>query len=387
MRPLEGILALDFSQYLSGPSCALRLADLGARVIKVENPKTGDNSRHLCVKSMMYDGDSVNFQAINREKESFAANLKDPGDMEMVKRLIAKADVLVENFRPGVMKKLGLDYEQVKELNPRLVYATITGYGSEGPWVKKPGQDLLVQSMSGLAYMNGNGDQPPTPFAVSIADSFTGAHAAEGIMACLVRRNKTGLGGHVEVSLLESVLYLQLEGLTTYLNDGHRLPIRSKISNAHPDVPAPYGIYPTKDSYIAVSMGSVLNLGKILSCDALAVYTDPDDWFNRRDEIKQILADHLKAKTTAEWLKQLEAANYWSSEVLDWKQLIDSKAFQELDFTQDIRRPGCSALYTTRCPIRFNGRTMKTKKHAPRLGEDTEKVIEDFALREGGVRE
>lgn len=166
MRPLEGILVLDFSQYLSGPSCALRLADLGARVIEVENPKMGDNSRRLCVKSMVYDGDSVNFQAINRDKESFAANLKDPRDMKMVKRLIKEADVLVENFRPGVMKKLGLDYECVKAFNPRLVYATITGYGSEGPWVKKPGQDLLVQSMSGLAYMNGNGDQPlrPLPF-------------------------------------------------------------------------------------------------------------------------------------------------------------------------------------------------------------------------------
>lgn len=186
--------------------------------------------------------------------------------------------------------------------------------------------------------------------------------------------------------MLESVLYLQLEGLTTYLNNGRRLPVRSRISNAHPDVPAPYGIYPTKDSYIAISMGSVLDLGKILSCNALAVYTEPDDWFNRRDEIKQILTDYLKTKTTGEWPELLVAANYWSSEVLDWKQLTDSRAFQELDFTQDIRRPGQPALYTTRCLIRFNGQVMKSRKHAPRLGEDTEKVIADFSLREGGVK-
>lgn len=387
MRPLNGIVVLDFSQYLSGPSSALRLADLGARVIKIENPKTGDNSRRLYVKSMVYDGDGVNFQAINREKESFAANLKDPDDLKMVKRLIAQADVLIENFRPGVMKKLGLDYESVKAINPRLVYATITGYGSEGPWVKKPGQDLLVQSLSGLVYMNGNGDQPPTPFAISIADSFTGTHAAEGIMACLIRRNKTGLGGHVEVSLLESVLYLQLEGLTTYLNDGHKLPVRSRISNAHPDVPAPYGIYPTKDSFIAISMGSVLDLGRILSCEALLSYTDEEKWFAQRDEIKQILTDHLKTKTTAEWLEILRAAKYWSSEVLNWKQLKESEAFRVLDFVQDIRRPGLPALYTTRCPIRFNGQILKTRKHAPRLGEDTQKVIADFMLRESGAEE
>ena len=150
-RPLQDIVVLDFSQYLAGPSAALRLADLGARVIKVENPKTGDNSRHLSLKNMVYDGDSVNFQAINRDKESFAANLKDPEDLKLVKALVKKADVLIENFRPGIMAKFGLDYESTRVLNPRLIYATVTGYGTEGPWKSKPGQDLLLQSMSGLA--------------------------------------------------------------------------------------------------------------------------------------------------------------------------------------------------------------------------------------------
>lgn len=238
-RPLEGIIALDFSQYLAGPSAALRLADLGARVIKVENPKTGDSSRHLSLKNMVYDGDSVNFQAINRDKESFAANLKDPEDLKLVKALVKKADVLIENFRPGIMAKFGLDYESASVLNPRLVYATVTGYGTEGPWKSKPGQDLLLQSMSGLAYTNGNGDQPPTPLGISMADTFAGNHMVDGILACLVRRSRTGKGGRVEVSLLESILYLQLEGLTTYLNNGHKPPVRSRVCNAHPNVPRP----------------------------------------------------------------------------------------------------------------------------------------------------
>lgn len=371
---------MDFSQYLAGPSAALRLADLGARVIKVENPKTGDNSRHLSLKNMFSDGDSVNFQAINREKESFAADLKNPHDLQMVKRLVAQADVLVENFRPGVMKKFGLDWEGTSALNTRLVYATVTGYGTEGPWRSKPGQDLLVQSLSGLAYMNGNGDQPPTPFGISIVDTFTGTHLTEGVLACLVRRAKTGRGGRVEVSLLESALYLQLEGLTTYFNGNHQLPIRSKVNNAHPYVGAPYGIYETKDGYIAISMGSVLEVGKILSCEALQAYPDPDSWFPQRDEIKQILCEHLRTRTTGEWLALLDQAHYWSSEVLDWKQMSESDGFQALHFVQDIHRCGNTPLYTTRCPIHYNGELLRTQKGAPRLGEDGEKIIADFQL-------
>ena len=345
-RPLEGIIALDFSQYLAGPSAALRLADLGARVIKVENPKTGDSSRHLSLKNMVYDGDSVNFQAINRDKESFAANLKDPEDLKLVKALVKKADVLIENFRPGIMAKFGLDYESASVLNPRLVYATVTGYGTEGPWKSKPGQDLLLQSMSGLAYTNGNGDQPPTPLGISMADTFAGNHMVDGILACLVRRSRTGKGGRVEVS-------------------------------------APYGIYETSDGYIAVSMGSVSRLGHILGCPELAAYTDESQWFQKRDEIQTVLARHLKGRPTFVWLTLLDEAGYWASAVLNWRQLTGSAAYQALDFSQDIRRPDLPQLLTTRCPIRCDGQLLRTRKWAPRLGEDTARITEDLALKEG----
>lgn len=381
-RPLQDIVVLDFSQYLAGPSAALRLADLGARVIKVENPKTGDNSRHLSLKNMVYDGDSVNFQAINRDKESFAANLKDPEDLKLVKALVKKADVLIENFRPGIMAKFGLDYESTRVLNPRLIYATVTGYGTEGPWKSKPGQDLLLQSMSGLAYTNGNGDQPPTPLGISMADIFAGTHMVDGILACLVRRSRTGESGRVEVSLLESILYLQLEGLTTYLNNDHQPPVRSRVCNAHPNVPAPYGIYETSDGYIAVSMGSVTRLGRILGCPELAAYTDDTQWFRKRDEIQTVLARHLKGRPTSVWLTLLDDAGYWASAVLNWRQLTDSAAYQALDFSQDISRPGLPQLLTTRCPIRCDGHLLKSRKCAPRLGEDTAQVISDLSLKE-----
>ena len=255
MKLLDGILVLDFSQYLAGPSCAMRLADMGARVIKVERPGSGDSGRKMTLENLVVGKDSMNFLAINRGKESFCANMKDPEDLKILKALIKKADVMIENFRPGVMKKNGLDYASVSQWNPGIVYATVTGYGQEGPWKTKPGQDLLIQSMSGLAWLNGNGGDPPAPFGLSVVDSYAGTHMAEGILAALIRRTKTKRGGLVEVTLMESALDMQFEGISTYLSNGHHLPVRATCNNAHPLLGAPYGIYETKDGYIALAWG------------------------------------------------------------------------------------------------------------------------------------
>jgi crotonobetainyl-CoA:carnitine CoA-transferase CaiB-like acyl-CoA transferase len=378
MKPLEGLLVVDFSQFLSGPSASLRLADLGARVIKIERPQGGDLCRQLKLNNLELDGDSMLFHTINRNKESYAANLKDSSDLEKVMRLIAKADVLIENFRPGVMDKLGLGYEEVKKLNPGLVYGSISGYGKEGPWQHKPGQDLLVQSLSGLPWLNGDNDQPPVPFALAVADMYTGAHLVQGILACLIRRGKTHEGGLVEVSLMESTLDFQFEVLSTYLNDGGHQPVRSSIANAHAYLGAPYGIYETQDGYIALAMGSVLRLGELLECVEIQAFTNPKDWFERRDEIKQILVDHLKQNTTKAWLSRLEPADYWCSEVLNWDQLIEHEGFMSLNMLQSIQRPSGGAMTTTRCPIRINGQLLTHSKWAPRVGEDNAYIEKEF---------
>lgn len=380
MRPLEGLVVLEFCQFLSGPSAGLRLADMGARVIKIERPYVGDLCRQLYLNNLEINGASVLFQTINRNKESFAADLKNPKDMETVKQLIAKADVLIENFRPGIMERLGLDYDSVRRINPRIVYASVTGYGKEGPWKDKPGQDLLVQSLSGLAWLNGNSDQPPVPFALAVADMLTGAHLVQGILACLVRSGRTGQGGLVEVSLLESILDFQFEVLTTYLNDGGQKPVRSAINNAHAYLGAPYGIYETKDGYLALAMGSLVRLGELLECQEVAAFTDPKEWFTRRDEIKALLAAHLKTRTTAQWLTVLEPADYWCADVYDWEKLLNHEGFQVLDMIQEVGRPGEAALRTTRCPIRINGERLKSSKWAPRIGEDNDKIVSDFGL-------
>ncbi|MFN7280826.1 MAG: CaiB/BaiF CoA transferase family protein, partial [bacterium] len=204
--PLKGLLVLEFSQYLSGPSAGLRLADMGARVIKVERPGSGEAGRRLAIKNLWHGDDSLLFHTINRNKESITADMKDPEDMALLHRLIGRSDVLIHNFRPDVMGRHGLDYPSVARLNPGIVYAEISGYGRKGPWKDKPGQDLLLQSMSGLTFTTGERTGPPVPFGISIGDILSGAQLTQGILSLLIRRQRTGRGGQVEVSILESLL-------------------------------------------------------------------------------------------------------------------------------------------------------------------------------------
>lgn len=380
MKPLNGLLVLDFSQFLAGPAAAMRLADLGARVIKVERPQGGDICRQLYITNLGVEGDSTLFHSINRNKEGYAADLKNAEDMAAIRRLIGRADVIIENFRPGVMDKLGLGYESVRALNPRLIYGSITGYGTKGPWVKKPGQDLLAQSMSGLCWLSGNEDDAPTPMGIAVADLTASAHFVQGILACLVRRGITGLGGHVEVSLMESILDLQFEVVTTHLNDGGRPAKRSRESNAHAYLGAPYGIYRTKDGWLALAMGSVPRLGELLDCPPLTAYTDPASWFNQRDEIKSILRRHLETHSTTHWLGILEPADIWCAEVYDWARLRQMEGYRALDMEQEITCPGGTKIQTLRCPIRIDGEIYKSPKGAPAIGQNTAKIAEEFGL-------
>lgn len=382
MKLLDGILVLDFSQYLAGPSCAMRLADMGARVIKVERPGTGDSGRKMTLENLTIGKDSMNFLAINRGKESFCANMKDPEDLKILKALIKKADVMIENFRPGVMKKNGLDYESVSQWNPEIVYATVTGYGKEGPWKSKPGQDLLIQSMSGLAWLNGNGGEPPAPFGLSVVDSYAGVHMAEGILAALVRRAKTRRGGIVEVTLMESALDMQFEGISTYLSNGHHLPVRASYNNGHPLLGAPYGIYETEDGYIALAMGSLEQLGRLLEIERLSEFDLDKDAFAKRDEIKKNIAEKLKTGTTAYWLEILGKEDYWCSDVYTWERMLKSDGFKALDFLQTFDFPNNESMTTTRCPISVNGEKMGSTLRGPLLGEHTEKIIRELKLRE-----
>ncbi len=376
--PLVGVTVLDFSQFLAGPSCALRLADLGARVIKVERREGGDASRGLFLADMAFDQDSALFHAINRGKQSYAADLKQPEDLEAVRRLIARADVLIHNFRPGIMERLGLGWADVSALNPRLIYAGVSGYGPDGPWRDKPGQDLLVQSLSGIAWLSGEGSGPPVPAGLSITDMMAGAQLAQGILALLVRRGTTGQGGRVDVSLIETAIDLQFEHLSVHLNRDEAMPPRSSIANGNVYLAAPYGIYQTQDGWLALAMAPVDKLGTIIGLETLIGFP-PTSWFAERDAIKAQLRDHLRTRTTADWLALLEPAGIWAAPVLDWPRLRAEPAFAALHATQTVRSPDGAELTLTRCPIRIDGSILTSPRAAPRLGADRTAIDRESA--------
>lgn len=390
--PLDGILVLDFSQFLAGPVAAVRLADLGARVIKIERPGVGDIGRTLAFAGRRADGDTLSFHAMNRGKESVAADLKDARDLAWVKELVSQADVLIQNFRPGVMERIGLDYESVRELNPAIVYASATGYGDTGPWKNRPGQDLLAQSISGMPWLSGSHEDGPVPVGLSIADHLTSCHIAQGITALLVRRFRTGEGGHVQTSLLEAMLDLQFELLTAHLNDRTVTVVRKGQHSAHAFLSAPYGTYPTRDGYLALAMNPVDRIGTLLGIAELEAMTDESQWWSDQERISALLAAHFATRTTGEWLELLDAADVWCAPVLTLEQLVDHEGFAAIAMTQQVAREPASpggtpvVLTTTRSPLRIDGAPLANSRPAPRLGEHSEAVRAEFASESAARR-
>lgn len=382
IKPLEGYLVLDFSQFLAGPMAAMRLGDLGARVIKIEKPPAGDIGRGLAFGGIVADGDTLSFHITNRNKHSYAADLKNSDDLDSIKKLVQKADVVIQNFRPGVMERLGLGYDEVKKLNPGVIYASITGYGTEGPWTKRPGQDLLAQSLSGLPWLNGSGDNPPIPVGIALADIITSIHLAHGVTAALLRRERTGQGGRVDTSLLESMLDLQFELISAHMTDNSVLVKRGPKHTAHAFLQAPYGIYPTADGYIALAMGSVPQLGELLDIPALSEYTDPDTWWSEQATITQLLADQLATQATDHWLEILDAADFWCAPVLSLPELVNHDGFRAIGMTQTFSREMADgtelALNTTRAPVRFDGKPLTSSTGAPRVGEHNDTIANEF---------
>jgi CoA:oxalate CoA-transferase len=386
--PLDGFLILDFTQFLAGPLSTTRLADLGARVIKIERPQGGDIGRRLAFGGIERDGDTLSFHIANRNKESFAADLKDPSDLAEVRTLIEHADVIVQNFRPGVMERLGFGYDQVRTINPGIIYASATGYGAIGPFKDRPGQDLLAQSISGLPWLNGSSEDPPIPVGIALADIITSIHIAHGVTAALLRRERTGKGGRVDVSLLESMLDLQFELVSAHLTDPSVVVNRGPRNAAHAFLQAPYGTYPTADGFLAIAMTSVPELGTLIGLPALEEYADPETWWTDQGTITKLLAEHLATESTAHWLAILDAADVWCAPVLNLHELVGHDGFKALDMAQSVERAGLDGggpvtIKTTRSPLRFDGEPIKNPTGAPHLGEHTEALRREFLEKAG----
>jgi crotonobetainyl-CoA:carnitine CoA-transferase CaiB-like acyl-CoA transferase len=380
MDLLTDIIVIDFSQFLSGPSAGLRLADMGARVIKVERPGSGDICRQLYVSDTRIEGESTIFHAINRNKQSYAADLKDPKDLGKIKQLIKKADIVLHNFRPGVMERIGLDYQTVKAIKPDIIYGEVSGYGSEGPWADLPGQDLLVQALSGLTWLSNNRDERPTPMGVSVVDILAGTFLTQGILAALYRRNNTGQPALVQVSMMEAILDFQFEVLTCHYNDGRQLPVRSRLSNGNAYIPAPYGIYKTLEGYLSLAMGDIQKLAALLECQGLEPYADSAEWFDKRDEIKTILTHHLLQRSADEWLAILQPADIWCAKVMDYDDLMQQVGYKVLNMELKVKTSNGLSIRTTRCPIRVDGKIASSEKGAPLLGEHNALIDAQFGL-------
>lgn len=346
MKPLSGIRIVDFSQFLAGPACSLRLADLGAEVIKVERPVIGDICRQLYVAKQKVGNESTIFHAINRNKKSVAIDLKKPEDKEKILELIGSADVVIQNFRPGVAKRLGIDYQTLKELYPRIIYGSVSGYGKAlGPWFDKPGQDLLAQSLSGLVWRNIASEQP-TPMGLAIADLTAAYELTQGLLACLVRRGISGEGGLVEVSLLESLIGLQSTAITAELNpDTFK---ESGIENI-------MGIYKTQDGFISVGNHTLSSfVEKFQLSDDLIL-----------EQLANVFLEH----TTEHWIYQLTHAEILAEPPNDWHQLRASEFYQNLNFEQVTSNRQGHQVYTTRCPILIDGQAFYSDLGAPEIGE------------------
>lgn len=375
MKPLEGLLVLEFAQYLSGPFAGLKLSDLGAQVIKIERPGTGDPCRGLFISEPV-DGENTLFHAINRGKESFVADLRNPSDRARLTALVARADVLIQNFRPGVIDRQGFGYAAAKAMNPRLVYASISGFG-DTDWRDLPGQDLLAQSRSGLVWLTGSRDDPPVPMGLAVADMLAGEVLMQGILAALLGRERTGEGALVETSLLEALLSFQFEVLTTHLNDGEKPPNRASCGGAHAYVGAPYGLYRTADGWLALAMTpSLARLGGLIGID-LSPFEGQA--LARRDEIKAALAAATPARTTADWLARLQPADIWCAEVMDWPALRRHRVWSQLGMERRFAGDAF-AFAGIAGPLRLNGARPGALRPAPALGADTDAIASAFGL-------
>ena len=370
---LEGIKVISFTHFLQGPSAVQMLADVGADVIKIEPPK-GAFERSWAGMDAFQEGVSIFFLLGNRNQRGIQLDLRKDKAREVVRRLIAEADVLIENYRPGVLAKLGFGYEDAKKINPRLVYCSCTGYGSTGPYQKRPGQDLLLQAMSGMAMLSGDGASAPTPVGSAIVDQHAAVLAAFGVLAALYQREQTGQGCVVESNLLNAALDLQLEPFTYFLNKGP-LWKRSSPAMGSRFHPAPYGVYRTADGWIAISLTTPAKLAAALLCSELEAFQDPADPVKHRDAIHQLVAQSLLGFTTEGAMRAFETQDIWYAPVNDYEQVVDDPQVRNNGVVMAVDHPQAGPVRLMAHPVRYDGQAPALRRMPPALGEHTREVL------------
>lgn len=379
-RPLSGVRILDISHHMAGPMCTQKLGDMGADVIKVEPPGLGEWGRVRPIGNAWVKELNTSFISLNRNKRSLTLDLKNPKGYEIFAKLVKEVDVLVGNFRPEVNRRLKTDYEAVKELNPRIIYCSITGYGEDGPYEKRPGQDLLIQGLSGVAWNAGRRNDAPIPLGTFVADATTSYMSCIGILGALYHRALTGEGQKVSVNLISALMEVQIQEITTYLNTGV-LPQRTDELLGHPLINSPYGIHKTSDGYLALAMAPFDKLADALGLEQLRGL-QWEQGFIRRDEIFRLVAEVLKTRTTAEWIEHLDKFNVWSGPVNNYKELVEDPQIKHLGMIGTIEHPDIGEIRYVNCPIQWSATPAYAHLPPPKLGEHNEEILKSLGVSE-----
>jgi crotonobetainyl-CoA:carnitine CoA-transferase CaiB-like acyl-CoA transferase len=374
-KALSDITILDFSHLLQGPFATQLLADMGADVIKIERPGKGDLFRSLTFQNKWLGGsESPNFLAWNRNKRSLALNLKSPKVREIIMKMAETADVVVQNFRPGVMTRLGYGYEDFREVNPRIVYCSGSGYGEDGPYVDRPGQDMLIQGLTGVMAATGQASNPPTPVGAGFSDQVGAMNMVYGILTALYWRERSGEGQEVKINLLAGMLAHQNQEMVMAMNFNQDFE-RPNSGIGHPGMDAPFGTYPTQDGWVTIAMSPYNTLVGVLGNDDLLKFGDPKTLFDQRDDVWRALARETSNWTKQALIEKLLAADIWCGEVKSHLEAAADEQVEHLGLLTSYDHPVVGKVKIVGPAIQMSRTPPTVERPAPLVGEHTRQLL------------
>lgn len=375
MGILSGIRVLDCSIAMAGPFAAQRMGDMGADVIKVE-PTTGEWQRHVAAGGARGNQINVSFLSLNRNKRSLAVDLKAAEGKALLLEMVKTADVFLQNYRPGVAARLGVDYETLSKINPRLIYVSMSGYGEDGPYRNYPGQDLLLQAMSGAMMSSGSADQPPSPAGQYLVDAITAYTAFEGALAALFHRERTGEGQLVQINMLDAITTIQMQEMSVFTVGG-KPQKRSAEPHAHSYIRAPYGVFATSDGYISIAMASLKILGRLIEEPFFAELDDETDSWTHRDEIYACVRRRLVHRTSEEWLTLFRENDIWCGPVYGYADVVEDPQIKHNGTFVEYDHPTEGRVKTPGFPIKFSKTPSVIERGAPLVGEHTREILSE----------